>query len=90
MNISDPGAENMFSRDVYERGALTLHALRAEVGDEAFFNILRTYVERYSYSNVTTDDFIAVAEEVSGEQLDDLFNGWLYSADLPPLPRLSE
>ncbi len=88
--IGDPGSDGLFSVDVYYRGGLTLHALRAEVGDEAFFNILRTYVERYSYSNVTTDDFIAVAEEVSGEQLNDLFNGWLYSADLPPLPRLSE
>ena len=67
-------------------GGITLEALRAEVGYEAFFNILRTYVERYSYSNVTTDDFIAVAEEVSGQQLDDLFDGWLFRPICRPCP----
>ena len=32
--LADPGPELMFDDRVYKRGALTLHALRAEVGDE--------------------------------------------------------
>jgi aminopeptidase N len=83
-----PPRDNLFNVSVYERGALTLHALRLHVGDEAFFNILRTYTERYYHSNATTADFIAVAEEVSGQPLDEFFNGWLFSTDIPPIPEM--
>jgi aminopeptidase N len=84
----DPEADDLFNGGVYFRGALTLHALRIEIGDEAFFETLRTYHERYKGGNASTDDFIAVAEEISGSQLDDLFEDWLYQDQLPPIPSL--
>lgn len=31
------------------------------------------------------DEFIALAEEISGQELDDLFIAWLYESGLPPL-----
>ena len=83
-----PDADTIFSNSVYERGALTLHALRLEVGDKVFFEILQTYTSRYQYSNVTTDDFIAVAEEISGQDLGDLFQAWLFEEDIPDIPEL--
>lgn len=82
----DPPANDLFNGGVYLRGGLTLHALRLEVGDDAFFEILRTYHARYKFGNASTGDFIAVAEEISGKQLDDLFDAWLYDETLPPLP----
>jgi aminopeptidase N len=83
----DPGASNLFSpMMVYDRGALTLHALRLRVGDEAFFTILRTWTARFHNGNATTEDFIALAEEISGEQLNDFFDAWLFSPALPALP----
>lgn len=81
----DPPANNLFNGGVYLRGGLILHALRLEIGDDAFFETLRTYHERYKYGNASTEDFIAVAEEISGQQLDDLFDAWLYDKILPPL-----
>jgi aminopeptidase N len=81
-----PAPNDLFNGGVYIRGGLTLHALRLEVGDEAFFEILRTYYDRYKFSNAVTDDFIAVAEEVSGKDLSDFFDAWLYDEQLPPLP----
>jgi aminopeptidase N len=86
--LADPGPDNIFSGTVYGRGGLTLHALRFELGDDTFFDIIRTYTERYRYSNVTTEDFIAVAEEISGEDLTDFFDAWLYQTDLPPIEAL--
>ena len=79
--ISMPGVPppgDLFNTSVYLRGGWTLHALRLEVGDDAFFEILRSYYDRFKYSNVTTQDFVNVAEEVSGQNLDNLFNRWLY------------
>jgi aminopeptidase N len=83
--IGDPGPDNLFDWAVYARGALTLHALRLRIGDEVFFDILREYASRYRDSNASTDDFIGVAEEVSGQELDDLFQAWLFEAELPEL-----
>jgi aminopeptidase N len=72
---------------VYERGGLTLYALQVEVGDDTFTEILRTYFERFNGKSVTTDDFVDVAEELSGKDLDALFAAWLLETDLPPFPK---
>jgi aminopeptidase N len=82
----DPGAEGLFDSTVYQRGGLTLHALRRTVGDEAFFDTLRTYTQLHAYGNVSTADFVAVAEEVSGMSLGGLFDSWLYTGETPELP----
>ncbi len=80
-----PQPEAPFDATVYVRGAMTLHALRDEVGDEAFFITLREYLSRYAGGNATTSDFLEVAEEVSGRELEQLFQAWLY-AEVPPAP----
>lgn len=79
----DPGRANMFHRAVYVRGAMTLHALRTEIGDEAFFRLLRTWVSENRHGYTTTDDFVATAERISGQQLGELFQVWLYSTGKP-------
>jgi aminopeptidase N len=84
----DPIDDGLFNTGVYQQGAWTLHALRLKVGDETFFGILRTYVERYQYGNASTADFIALAEELSGEDLQPLFDDWLYSGGVPPVPEM--
>ncbi len=82
----NPPATDLFNNGVYLRGALTLHALRKAVGDDAFFRILQTYAARYRYGNASTDDFRAVAEDVSGQDLHALFDAWLYAPTIPSLP----
>jgi aminopeptidase N len=53
------------------------------VGDEAFFAILREWVATYADATATTPDFIALAERLSGSELDPLFTDWLYEAGKP-------
>ena len=87
VRTGDPGPAALFSPSfVYERGGLTLHALRLYLGDEAFFTILRTWTARFHNGNATTEDFIALAEEISGEPLDEFLRAWLFEPSLPPLP----
>jgi aminopeptidase N len=78
-----PGPAEMFHTPVYDRGAMTLQALREKVGDDAFFAILRTWYAENRNGNVTTADFIALAERVSGQQLDRFFDVWLYEEGKP-------
>ncbi len=84
----EPPADDLFNSGVYDWGALGLHALRLKVGDDAFFDTLQTYHERFKGGNVTPDDFIGVAEEVSGQELNAFFDSWFYSEDIPPIPEL--
>jgi aminopeptidase N len=84
--VGDPGGFDLFDAAVYNRGGITLHALRRTIGDDAFFATLQTFNERFGGGNVTTQDFIDVAEEISGQDLVDFFDAWLYQAELPDLP----
>jgi aminopeptidase N len=79
----DPGAADLFAAATYDRGGATLVALRAKIGDRAFGTLLRTWTTQNRGGNVTTADFIALAERVSGRQLDDFFTTWLYTKGKP-------
>jgi aminopeptidase N len=80
---ADPGPARQFDNAVYDRGAMTLQALRTAIGDKAFFEILRTWAATHRYANGATAQFIALAEAKSGQQLDGLFNTWLYTKGKP-------
>jgi Peptidase family M1 domain/Peptidase M1 N-terminal domain len=84
VTIGDPGPDALFDFAVYARGAMTLHVLRQAVGDDDFFRILRDWVAMNEGGNVSTDDFIALAEEISGEELSPLFDEWLFTDVKPP------
>ena len=80
----DPGsAGNLFDGTIYDRGAMTLQALREKVGDPVFFRILRDWATRHRYGNVTTAQFVALAERRSGQDLGDFFDVWLYQPAKP-------
>ncbi len=85
LTIGDPGPEALFDFPVYARGAMTLHQLRLAVGDDDFFQILEDWASSNRYGNVTTDGFIQLAEQISGQQLDALFDEWLFTAEKPDL-----
>jgi aminopeptidase N len=84
--IADPGPLGLFVDPVYDRGAATLHALRLEVGDTAFFAGARTWLEKYNDGTATTEDFESVYERASGQQLDDFFDTWLRTPEKPVTP----
>ena len=62
---------------------MTLQALRAKVGDAAFFRILRDWLAQNRYGNVTTAEFIPLAEADSGQDLDAFFQAWLFTPSKP-------
>jgi aminopeptidase N len=86
--VADPGVNRMFDPLVYKRGALTLHALRAKVGEQAFFALLRSWVAEHRHRTVTTAQFREHAARFSAVSLDDFFTAWLDRPALPPLPRI--
>jgi aminopeptidase N len=65
-----------YRRTVYVQGALFLHTLREEMGDEAFFRLLQRLQQQYRYRRPTTIRFLTTAEEVAGRDLNPLFEEW--------------
>jgi aminopeptidase len=86
--LADPGPDTMFDDRVYKRGALTLHALRLHLGDQAFWSLLRAWVADHEHGSVSTAEFVAHAasQDASGEA-EPLLRGWLLEPALPALPR---
>ena len=85
----DPGKNDLFARSVYVRGGATLHALRLTVGDDVFFDILREWSIRFGGANASTDDFVRLSEELSGEELGRFFELWLGDGPLPTYPAVT-
>jgi aminopeptidase N len=82
----DPGPDELFQATVYLRGGLALYALSQEIGPDAFGRLLPMWVERHGGGVASTADLQALAEELSGRDLEAFFDAWVYGASLPPLP----
>jgi aminopeptidase N len=62
---------------VYAKAALFFDALHRELGDDTFRAVLHEYVDRYRWQIATPDDFLRVAESISGQKLDGLYDAWI-------------
>ena len=61
----------------YQKGAWALHILNEKIGEEAFKQGMKKYLELYSFKNVETDNFIAEMEQASGMDLSEFVENWL-------------
>jgi aminopeptidase N len=82
VKVADPGRGRLFSAPIYERGAMTAHALRNRIGSARFFTLMRAWV-RANDGDGTTGELIAMAERISGQQLDGFFDAWLFTKARP-------
>jgi aminopeptidase N len=74
---------NLFSWPMYDRGGMTLQALRERLGDKTFFKIMRLWAQQNRYGNVTTAEFISLCERTSGRNLQAFFQAWLFQEGKP-------
>ncbi len=75
--LRNPPPADLFSGYTYFGGALMIHELRREMGDDAFFAGLQTYFQQYGHGTASDEQFIAVMEAAAGKSLADFFNRWL-------------
>jgi aminopeptidase N len=79
-----PGqAKNLFVVSTYVRGAMTLQALRDKIGTRDLLRILRTWGAEHRHANGDIEEFIALADQVSGEHLSGFFHRWLFQRGKP-------
>lgn len=80
--LYDMGAGHEFE-GVYSKGILALHAVRRQIGDEAFSRVLREFPARHRNGNASWPQFEDFIERVSGQRLDDFFDAWFRGTEQP-------
>lgn len=81
--LVDMGPGREFTR-VYDRGPLALHALRAELGEAVFDELLLTWVQRYDGKNASWADLQALINELAGRDLNPFVDAWFRGTTAPP------
>jgi len=75
----------LLNHNSYKKGGWVLHMLRRNLGDDIFWKGIQTYYANYAGKNASTDDLRKVMEAVSGIDLKDFFQQWLYNPGHPVL-----
>ncbi len=65
------------------KGAAVVSMLRYIIGDDKFFQVLKTFAQQGAWKSVSTDDFKKVAQEISGQDLGYFFIQWIESSGAP-------
>ncbi len=77
--------EDMFDAHSYNKGGLVLHMLRNEIGDDAFFEALKYYLNKNAYTDVEVHELRLAFEDITGRDLNWFFNQWFSSNGHPVL-----
>jgi aminopeptidase N len=78
-----PTVESMFGFESYDGGSVVVHALRLEVGDDFFFDLLADWIKSNNGTSQTSEAFISLAQDLTGADLGEFFDTWLYATSLP-------
>ncbi|MFY0671958.1 MAG: M1 family metallopeptidase [Bacteroidia bacterium] len=69
----------------YQKGAWFLHMLRNQLGDSLFWESVHAYYDLYKLGNASTNDFMAVVNQVSEKDYTQFANQWLKTTGHPNL-----
>ncbi len=76
---------DIFDRHLYQKGGLTLHALRMHLGDGPFWAGIHHYIERMRGRGAETRDLLRAMEDATGRSLEAFFDRWVMKSGHPNL-----
>lgn len=79
--MTDP--RDLFGWQVYTRGAMAYEALKQSITPSVFEQLMKQWNARNNGTSQTTVEFQALAEELSGKDLDAFFQAWIYNPGKP-------
>lgn len=80
-----PTLESLLNTNSYQKGSWVLHMLRHRLGDEVFFRGVKEYYSRFKFGNALTHHLQKALEDVSGQDLSQFFQQWVFTAGHPML-----
>ena len=76
----------MYSSAAYDGGALIYYLIEDTLGETKFHEFIRAMIDRYAYGTISTEEWIALANEIAGEDLRGLIESWLTYKTPPDYP----
>ncbi|GAB3869548.1 M1 family metallopeptidase [Kibdelosporangium lantanae] len=80
--LYDMGAGNEFTA-VYDKGILALHALRRQIGEDAFARVLKEWPVAHKQGNASWQQFEDFVQKIAGQDLKAFFEAWFHQAKIP-------
>ncbi|SDD83673.1 M1 family metallopeptidase [Actinokineospora iranica] len=80
--LVDMGAGNEFTA-VYDKGQLAVHALRRQIGDPKFDELIKKWTSTHKDGNASWAEFETMATQVAGQDLTRFFDAWFHQAAKP-------
>lgn len=77
----DPGTFG--EGNIYYIPAVMWHELRAKIGDQAFWSMVRAWPGEHDNSGATRETYLDWVEQTTGEELSKFFNAWLTGETTP-------
>lgn len=71
-----PGTQT-YGYTTYRKGADVIHSLRSYMGDDAFFDGLKQFVNQYQMTDVSAQDLFESLTNSSGQNMIDFMNDWI-------------
>ncbi|WP_278035604.1 M1 family metallopeptidase [Flavobacterium nitratireducens] len=71
--------EKASSLSYYQKGAWALFSIHQAIGDKAFKKVIKNYLNKYAFKNVTTADFLSEVKKVSDFDTQLFSKVWLES-----------
>lgn len=89
-SLQEVDPDDAFSSVPYEKGfALLYHLEELLGGPEVFMGFVKSYIQRFAYSSVTTDDWKSYLFAYFRDKVDVLnkvdWNGWMFTPGMPPV-----
>jgi len=82
--VRDPSeVDQIFDAISYNKGGSVLRMLEGAIGEEAFREGIRRYLQRHEYANATTDDLWKALGEVAGADVGAMMDGWTRQTGFP-------
>ena len=75
--------QDNFDSHTYPKGAIVLHMLRYQLGDESFFRVLSHFLHKHEFQAVDTNDFMLAVKEVTGKNMDWFFEQFIFKPGHP-------
>ncbi|HEY9824131.1 MAG TPA: M1 family metallopeptidase [Stenomitos sp.] len=76
-------AIELYDRHIYEKGSCVYHMIRAELGEDLFWQAMRTFVQDNAHRPVETVDLLRSIEKATGRNLAFLFDQYVYRGGHP-------
>ncbi len=76
-------AIELYDRHIYEKGSCVYHMIRAELGEELFWQAIHTFVQDNAHKTVETIDLLRAIEKATGRNLTFLFDQYVYRGGHP-------